>query len=185
MFSERGFADTSVEEIAARAGFTRGAFYSNFADKEELFFALMDARMAQRVAEVTEVMEATTPAAVFTDLERWSADAHDDDRDVRIKLFAEFRAHALRSETVRVRLAEREQAIRELYGRAIIGLFEATGVAVPGAVDDLALIVQVLDNYLPVQTRLEGDVIRESFLFDALTLLFRAAVALSREEQAQ
>jgi AcrR family transcriptional regulator len=184
VFSERGFADTSVEEIAARAGFTRGAFYSNFADKEELFFALMDARMEQRVAEVTEVMESSTPAAVFGDLERWSVGADDDaDRGVRVKLFAEFRAHALRSEAVRVRLAERDQALRELYARAITGLFDATGVAVPAPIEDVALIVQVLDNYLPIQTRLEDGAIRDGFLFDALTLLFRAAVALSREEQ--
>ena len=185
VFGERGYADTSVEEIAARAGYTRGAFYSNFSDKEELFFALMDARMAQRVAEVTEVIESSTPADVFADLERWSEGSHDDTRGDRVKLFAEFRAHALRSETVRQRLAEREAAIRELYGRAIAGLFEAAGVAVPAPVEDLALIVQVLDNYLPVQSRLEGDVIPDNFLFDALTLLFRAAVALSNESGQQ
>ena len=183
MFGERGFADTSVEEIAARAGFTRGAFYSNFADKEELFFALMDARMEQRVAEVTEVMESSTPAEVFGDLERWSESAHDDHRGDRVNLFAEFRAHALRSETVRERLAQRDQEIRALYGSAIEGLFSATGVALPAPVEDLALIVQVLDNYLPIQTRLEDDAIRDGFLFDALTLLFRAAVALSREDE--
>ena len=182
MFNERGYADTSVEEIAARAGFTRGAFYSNFADKEELFFALMDARMAQRVAEVTEVMESSTPAAVFADLERWSKGAHEDDRGARVKLFAEFRAHALRSEAVRLRLAERDRTLRELYARAIEGLFAAADAAPPAPVADLALLVQVLDNYLPVQTRIEDDSIRENFLFDALTLLFRAAVALSREE---
>ena len=171
-----------MEEIAARAGFTRGAFYSNFADKEELFFALMDARMEQRVAEVTEVMESSTPALVFADLERWSA-AADDDRGVRVKLFAEFRAHALRSETVRARLAQRDQALRDLYGRAINGLFDATGASLPAPIEDLALIVQVLDTYLPIQTHLEDDTIREGFLFDALTLLFRAAVALSRDAQ--
>ena len=33
VFAERGFYGASVEEIAERAGYTRGAFYSNFADR--------------------------------------------------------------------------------------------------------------------------------------------------------
>ena len=41
VFAERGFGGASVEAIAAEAGYTRGAFYSNFASKEELFVALL------------------------------------------------------------------------------------------------------------------------------------------------
>jgi AcrR family transcriptional regulator len=37
VFIERGLQGASVERIAERAGFTRGAFYSNFASKEEVF----------------------------------------------------------------------------------------------------------------------------------------------------
>ena len=36
VFAERGFYGASVEEITERAGFSRGAFYSNFASREEL-----------------------------------------------------------------------------------------------------------------------------------------------------
>ena len=39
-FAERGFYGTSVEDVCERAGFSRGAFYSNFSSKEELFVAL-------------------------------------------------------------------------------------------------------------------------------------------------
>ncbi|RLP74543.1 TetR/AcrR family transcriptional regulator [Mycetocola tolaasinivorans] len=42
VFAEYGIATATVEQIAERAGFTRGAFYSNFESKEELFFALAD-----------------------------------------------------------------------------------------------------------------------------------------------
>jgi AcrR family transcriptional regulator len=41
VFAESGFDGASVEAICERAGFTRGAFYSNFASKEELFFGLV------------------------------------------------------------------------------------------------------------------------------------------------
>src|SRR2546421_5848491 len=42
LFAERGFHAASLDEIAERAGFTRGAIYSNFENKEELFFAVLE-----------------------------------------------------------------------------------------------------------------------------------------------
>lgn len=41
VFAERGYADAGLTEIAARAGFTKGAVYSNFSSKQELFSALL------------------------------------------------------------------------------------------------------------------------------------------------
>ncbi|GAB3559257.1 TetR/AcrR family transcriptional regulator [Spelaeicoccus albus] len=49
-FAERGVMAASVEDICERAGYTRGAFYSNFADKEELVLALLD----QQISDVVE-----------------------------------------------------------------------------------------------------------------------------------
>jgi AcrR family transcriptional regulator len=45
LFVERGLQGASVEAISERAGFTRGAFYSNFASKEELFAELLMERV--------------------------------------------------------------------------------------------------------------------------------------------
>src|SRR4249920_287327 len=42
VFAARGFQGASLDEIAETAGFTRGAIYKNFADKEELFLAVFD-----------------------------------------------------------------------------------------------------------------------------------------------
>ncbi|RZN17884.1 TetR/AcrR family transcriptional regulator [Bradyrhizobium sp. Leo121] len=40
-FARLGFEGASVDEIAETAGFSRGAFYSNFADKDEIFLTLL------------------------------------------------------------------------------------------------------------------------------------------------
>src|SRR5438094_7884516 len=45
VFVERGFVGASVEAIAEQSGYTRGAFYSNFASKEELFAELLQQRV--------------------------------------------------------------------------------------------------------------------------------------------
>ena len=50
VFAERGIIGASVEEICEAAGFTRGAFYSNFADKDDLVLALIRQTVQSQVA---------------------------------------------------------------------------------------------------------------------------------------
>jgi AcrR family transcriptional regulator len=53
LFGAEGFADVGAERIAREAGMTRGALYHQFADKADLFAAVLDqveAEIAQRVA---------------------------------------------------------------------------------------------------------------------------------------
>ena len=47
VFSRRGYYAASVDEIAAEAGFSKGAVYSNFESKEDLFLALIDKRFTK------------------------------------------------------------------------------------------------------------------------------------------
>ena len=54
VFAQRGFDATSLEAIADEAGFSRGAVYYNFADKEELFFELLDCRCAERAQDLRD-----------------------------------------------------------------------------------------------------------------------------------
>ena len=183
VFIERGFGAASVEEIAARAGFTCGAFYSNYPDKDAIFLDLMDERLAVRVDGVTEVMKASSPLALFDDLRSWRSGVADD--PAWLSLLTEFRAHALRHEPSRQRLAARERTLRQLYARAIEAQFEAVGVAPPAPAADLALIVQALDHWFGVFEALAPDQVPDGTFFDALALLFRATVALSEQNTGQ
>jgi len=54
VFGDVGMDAASVELICERAGFTRGAFYSNFASKEELFLALITQLSEAKLAEVAD-----------------------------------------------------------------------------------------------------------------------------------
>lgn len=57
VFAERGVNGASVEEICETAGFTRGAFYSNFADKDALVLALIQADVAAQYAAAQQAVE--------------------------------------------------------------------------------------------------------------------------------
>src|SRR6202165_2908647 len=53
IFARDGFEAARLEDIAAGAGYTRGAFYAHFGGKEEIFFALLEQWVRQRIDSVT------------------------------------------------------------------------------------------------------------------------------------
>ena len=63
VFAESGFASASLELISERAGMTRGAFYYNFASKEELFLAVIN----REFEDVLRVMPSVKPEEVTVD----------------------------------------------------------------------------------------------------------------------
>src|SRR3954468_2696393 len=61
VFAERGYRDASVNEIAERAGYSKGALYWHFSSKDDLFFALLEERIIQSWREGIELLESATP----------------------------------------------------------------------------------------------------------------------------
>jgi AcrR family transcriptional regulator len=58
VFADKGFGQATIEEVCAAAGFTRGAFYSNFGTLEELFYALYERNAELITNQVTEALAA-------------------------------------------------------------------------------------------------------------------------------
>jgi AcrR family transcriptional regulator len=72
VFAERGVIGARVEEICEHAGFTRGAFYSNFSDRDELVVALLrheiDKRYLAAEQAITAMKAAARPGQAAEDL---------------------------------------------------------------------------------------------------------------------
>jgi AcrR family transcriptional regulator len=105
LFTSRGFHATSVADVAAEAGYTTGAVYSNFASKEDLFFAIYQRRAEAAVHQVERSIEELGPAAA---LERLGMDtaARRGREDGWLAVFVEFWAHVVRTPRLRARFAE-------------------------------------------------------------------------------
>lgn len=58
VFTRNGFHGSTLDEVAATAGFTKGAVYSNFTSKDDLFLALLDDRIERQFAVASEVLDA-------------------------------------------------------------------------------------------------------------------------------
>ena len=56
VFADAGYDAASLDQVAAAAGFTKGAVYSNFASKDELFFALIEEHITERVETAREIL---------------------------------------------------------------------------------------------------------------------------------
>lgn len=61
VFAEDGLQGAAVETICARAGFTRGAFYSNFSSKEQLFLVLLEREFERRAQDLAVKAEELEP----------------------------------------------------------------------------------------------------------------------------
>ena len=114
VFAEQGFGQTTVEQVCAGAGYTRGAFYSNFASLDELFLAMWEQRSQAMLAEVAAILgEITTGEAgagnLRTVVEQVLRVTPVD--DVWFRVNAEFTAHALRNPALKRVMAAREDAI--------------------------------------------------------------------------
>ena len=113
VFAEVGLDGASVEAICERAGYTRGAFYSNFSTKEELFFELVRAvtdRKLEAVSERVDGLRAQDAALTPNELVQSVLDGTVEGL-LDVVLMSEIRLRAMRDdETARLRLPARDVA---------------------------------------------------------------------------
>ncbi|WP_407670613.1 TetR/AcrR family transcriptional regulator [Nocardia suismassiliense] len=128
MIAEMGFGRARPEHVCERAGYTRGAFYSNFTSMDELFLAML-AREATRVIEVTRAAFEEEPATDIREVrqvvEHMLNATPLDDKWFRI--YYEFSAHAVRNPELRVVIAEQMRAISATFAPVLETLLARAG----------------------------------------------------------
>src|SRR5258708_29940280 len=130
IFARDGFEAARLEDIAAGAGYTRGAFYANFGGKEEIFFALLEKWVWQRIDSVRAALrEQKTPRQKLAALRKYYAEIAKDRRVVLISL--EFKLFALRHPEAHARLRNRHRRIRACWGKLLSELLQALGGMLP------------------------------------------------------
>src|SRR5579872_2001924 len=107
VFAERGFHGASLDEVAAVAGFTKGAVYSNFKNKEDLFLALLHAHYEQEMEGVRATLERTEGPVEehLSDFAALVGGQFDDLGDDWAVLYQEFALYAMRNPVARAKLA--------------------------------------------------------------------------------
>jgi AcrR family transcriptional regulator len=114
VFAAKGFGLVRIDDVCTAAGYTRGAFYSNFDSLDELFFALYDERAATIAAQVTDALTAGAGThlerSIHGVIERTAATLLLDRDWLLIK--TDFLLHAARNPAVATRLATHRDELR-------------------------------------------------------------------------
>ena len=178
LFAEKGFHGASLDEIADRAGYSRGAVYSNFADKDELFLALFDERTDAAIRGITELLHSNPSADDVLQGLQVRTTEHAGSARAWFLLSSEFRLYAIRNRKVRPKLAQRIELERKAIGTAIAALLAELKIDLPAPVEQLASVVMAIEDGLAIQHAVDYDAVPPTLYVDTLTLLVRALAAL-------
>ncbi|WP_262420074.1 TetR/AcrR family transcriptional regulator [Paraburkholderia sp. 31.1] len=180
--AEKGFAATSVEDIAAQAGYTRGAFYSNFSSKSDLFVELLRLDH-QNMQENLQKLRDAAPSSenLQVQLTLLYAQCYRDDNNYII--WAEARLHAMRDAEFRQHVNALCLQKRDMIAYFIEQLCKRLNIQLPGPFADHALaVIALIDGILYFNMMMPNDLSNasaEAILSNVLTKMFCNAPVLT------
>ena len=184
VFARRGLQRASIDEVAAEAGYTKGAFYANFRSKEDLFLAMLDERFATRLSEVerrTETDEAPEEQARLAGADFGRAIAGDPEWE---RLFFEFATHAARDERFREELVTRYRSLRARVTEAYRNRIERFGMEPPVPLEEISLMTFAMAKGVALEKLLEPEAIDDELYGTMLMIFFTGLRTLAEERQA-
>ena len=178
VFAERGYASANLDQVAAAAGLTKGAIYSNFASKDDLFFAMMHDQARRRVEAVRAALEAGAGAPrgeqSLHDIGRLLTAAFTEQRQWQL-VFLDFWRRAVQDDAVRAQFVAQRRVLRDaIAGRVeqVVGRAPALGGL---TVADIVTVVLALSNGLAIEQYADPEVVSDDLFGRVLAQLAREA----------
>lgn len=156
VFAERGFHGASVEDICERAGFTRGAFYSNFGSKDELVLALFQATTDRLLEQIEALLPelANQPGSLLDAVLGLLDEAAPDQRQWHL-ISTEFTLHALRDPDAAKALNQQRAMFRDSLTKLVEQICATSGLALSVPAEQFVRMVIALHEGARSQTLLE------------------------------
>src|SRR5262245_26168927 len=176
VFARRGYHRATVDEIASEAGFTIGALYSNFAGKAELFRALADRQVEERVAQVSAMGDAAEG-------DEPNRDAADQlraflERDPEWPLlFYEFWSLSVRNPELQDELAKRRDAIRDALAETLERVARRHGFELRFPAPVLATAIAASLNGLAFERAADPEALPDEVFAEFVTAVLGCAIA--------
>ena len=182
VFARQGYHASSVDDVAEAAGYTKGAVYSNFRSKEELFLALLDRRIDRNVEALEDVLlssEAEQRPQLLGEI-RDSIGLVDREWFL---LQTEFMLYAARNEEVRERVADRQRRTRQRITELVRTTLEDMGIPEPHVpAEELAQLLLSAASGLTHAGLVDDDVAaRSGQLLTRLAELLIEAISAPRD----
>ena len=185
VFGDRGIAASTVSDVAAAAGMTKGAVYSSFASKDDLVLAMMEEHAMQRLsAALAGFAEADDLQAAIGRVGSVLIEAIRSDA-VWHRLLAEYFALTYHDPSTRLALRNRRREARDTVARALTRLSESLGVALPLPADQLAVVLFAISNGLGIEAGIDSDAVPDELFGSVLALISRDFLAAAEQRRAR
>lgn len=178
VFADRGFHGASLDAVAAAAGFSKGAVYSNFRNKEDLFLALLEASFSREMESLQATLAASDvpadarlgdflplildPSVQPLPPETWAV------------LYMEFALFAMRNPVARQKLAELDEANIAAVAELIDHERRREGLDPLDSTTNTARIVEALFRGIWLMRALDPDAVDAALVESALSFVSRA-----------
>ena len=172
VFARLGFEAASLDEVAAAAGYTKGAVYSNFASKTDLFIALIERRIEVQSAEHARRFQGQDLDAMARGLEAGPAEEPESEKQW-VVLAIEFWLHAMRDDRARVLMAEQYERARMVSADLIASGYNKAGQQPPFEPRDMAIIIEAEGAGLAFESALDPAHVRMSLQAEVVARLLR------------
>lgn len=181
LFANRGYHAASVDDVAAKAGYSTGAVYAHFASKEDLFLELVEEHVS---AQIDRYRQAVANGLTLEERARAGADEWmdylDRERDY-FPLFIAYWSYALRSRRLRPTLVRRLHELRGTVQDLIDDGAADLAIPVPeGYSERLATIVTALGNGLALHKLADPEAVPDELFGDTLVLFLGALAGLAQ-----
>jgi AcrR family transcriptional regulator len=170
VFARRGFHAATIDEVADAAGYTKGAVYSNFANKDALFLALLDQRLAAQLEQVEALYAIESSEELRAALRGRTEQEFAAARDFGV-LSLEFSLYAMRSPAAQAELATRYRQLRGRLAELITKRYTSHQTAPPMPPEHLAALVLATDTGLFLQYSAEPGALPWELHADAIIQL--------------
>lgn len=171
MFAEQGFYESSVDQIAEAAGFSKGAVYSNFGSKDDLFIEVFREHQSKEVQNLEAIAQSCETMTEFVKLiEANHKQGRQEDHHWSV-LKLEFLLHAMRHEKAQESLAEILAENRQQMEKLLSYFYQKSSTIEPLSIDKLAYLLLSVDIGVGIQAYIGGEDIPEGTLYEGLNRL--------------
>ena len=177
VFSERGFHGATLDEVAAVAGFTKGAVYSNFKSKDDLFLALLEARYEREMGALQEILDATEGSSEEQQANDFVAFLRDQYRSSESPLIAldlEFSLYAARNPAALEKLSTFRRKAEQAVAAIIATQRMKEGLDSSEPPEHAARFANALMRGVGLMRLVDPEMVDEAFLQDLMRFLYRA-----------
>jgi AcrR family transcriptional regulator len=170
VFARHGFEAATLDEVAAAAGYTKGAVYSNFAGKTDLLVALIERRIDNQAAQLSSSFTGRDFASMAREMETQPGAKMELETEW-VMLAVEFWLHAMRDERTRLLVAEQYERARTTVANFLTNSGYGKDVEAPLSARDMAIVIEALGTGLSLQAALDPEHVRMGLAGEVLVKL--------------